>query len=130
MAPGQERVNVTGPGPRRALGQRRLFWAALAAPGIIWLAVLFIVPFYAILSIAGGQLDLFGNPVAVWNPLHWSSTNFTGAWRDVTGASAFVGPILLRTLVYVALASVIALLIAYPAAYFVARFAAGARRCS
>jgi ABC-type spermidine/putrescine transport system permease subunit I len=123
VAPGQERVNVTGPGPRRALGQRRLFWAALAAPGIIWLAVLFIVPFYAILAIAGGQLDLFGNPVAVWNPLHWSSTNFTGAWRDVAGASAFVGPILLRTLVYVALASVIALLIAYPAAYFVARFA-------
>ena len=111
------------PGAARSRTQHRLFWAALAAPGIIWLAVLFIVPFYAILAIAGGQLDVFGNPVAVWNPLHWSSTNFTGAWRDVAGASAFVGPILLRTLVYVALASLIALLIAYPAAYFVARFA-------
>ena len=103
--------------------QHRLFWAALAAPGIIWLAVLFIVPFYAIFAIAGGQVDIFGNPVAVWNPLHWSSMNFSAAWRDVAGASAFVGPILLRTLVYVALASLIALLIAYPAAYFVARFA-------
>jgi ABC-type spermidine/putrescine transport system permease subunit I len=108
---------------RPSSGQRRLFWAALAAPGIIWLAVLFIVPFYTILAIAGGTLDLFGNPVAVWNPLQWSSTNFIGAWHDVAGESAFVGPILLRTLVYVALASVIALLIAYPAAYFVARFA-------
>jgi ABC-type spermidine/putrescine transport system permease subunit I len=103
--------------------QHRLFWAALAAPGIIWLAVLFIVPFYAIVAIAGGQVDVFGNPVAVWNPLHWSGMNFSAAWRDVAGASAFVGPILLRTLVYVALASLIALLIAYPAAYFVARFA-------
>jgi len=65
-------------GPSRGRSQHRLFWAALAAPGIIWLALLFIVPFYAILAIAGGQLDLFGNPVAVWNPLHWSSANFTG----------------------------------------------------
>jgi ABC-type spermidine/putrescine transport system permease subunit I len=103
--------------------QHRLFWAALAAPGIIWLLLLFIVPFYAILSIAGGQLDIFGNPVAVWNPLQWSSVNVTGAWHDVAGAAAFVGPIMLRTVRYVALASLISLLIAYPAAYFVARFA-------
>jgi spermidine/putrescine transport system permease protein len=103
-------------------GQHRLFWALLAAPGIIWLALLFIVPFYAILAIAGGQLDIFGNPVAVWNPLAWSAANFSAAWRDVAGPSAFVGPILLRTVVYVALASLISLLIAYPAAYFVARF--------
>jgi spermidine/putrescine transport system permease protein len=103
--------------------RHRLFWAALAAPGIIWLTLLFIVPFYAILAIAGGQLDIFGSPVAVWNPLRWSGTNFTGAWHDVAGASAFVGPIILRTLLYVALASVISLVIAYPAAYFVARFA-------
>ena len=115
----RSRPGVTGP-PK---SQHRLFWAALAAPGIIWLALLFIVPFYAILAIAGGQLDIFGNPVAVWNPLHWSTTNLSASWRDVAGAGAFVGPILLRTLVYVALASVIALLIAYPAAYFVARFA-------
>ena len=103
--------------------QHRLFWAALAAPGIIWLTLLFIVPFYAILAIAGGSLDVFGSPVAVWNPLQWSSANFTGAWRDVAGAGAFVGPIILRTVLYVALAALISLLIAYPAAYFVARYA-------
>jgi ABC-type spermidine/putrescine transport system permease subunit I len=101
----------------------RLFWALLAAPGIIWLTVLFIVPFYAIIAIAAGRLDIFGTPVAVWNPLDWSAANFTAAWHDVVGASAFVGPILVRTLIYVALASAISLLIAYPAAYFVARFA-------
>jgi spermidine/putrescine transport system permease protein len=121
MAQGQERV---GPGRRnRPKEPHRLFWAALAAPGIIWLALLFIVPFYAILAIAGGYLDLFGVPVPVWNPLHWSTANFSKAWHDVAGSSAFVGPTILRTLVYVALASLISLLIAYPAAYFVARFA-------
>jgi len=121
VAPGQERV---GSGRRnRQKEAHRLFWAALAAPGIIWLALLFIVPFYAILAIAGGQLDLFGVPIAVWNPLHWSSANYSAAWHDLTGASSFVGPIIGRTLVYVALASLISLLIAYPAAYFVARFA-------
>jgi spermidine/putrescine transport system permease protein len=97
---------------------------ALAAPGIIWLAVLFLVPFYTILAIAGGYVNpVFGYPVAVWNPLHWSSANFSSTMRDVVGGSAFVGPIIVRTLVYVAAASLLSLLIAYPAAYFVARFA-------
>jgi spermidine/putrescine transport system permease protein len=100
-----------------------LFWVALAAPGIIWLALLFIVPFYAILAIAGGRLDLFGFPVAVWNPLDWSSANFTTAWHDIAGPGSFVLPIVGRTLEYVAAASLLSLLIAYPAAYFVARFA-------
>ena len=103
---------------------QRLFWIALAAPGIIWLILLFIVPFYAIMAIAGGQVNqVFGYPMAIWNPLHWNSTNFTAAWHDVAGTSAFVGPIILRTLAYVALAAILSLLIAYPAAYFVARFA-------
>jgi ABC-type spermidine/putrescine transport system permease subunit I len=103
---------------------RRLFWAALAAPGIIWLALLFIVPFYTILAIAFGQLNqVFGYPVAVWNPLQWNTANFSAAMRDVFGGAAFVGPIIVRTLIYVAVASLLCLLIGYPAAYFVARFA-------
>src|SRR5271165_5845186 len=53
--------------------------------------------------------------------LFWAALAAT--WHDVAGASAFVGPIIVKTLIYVALASLISLLIAYPAAYFVARFA-------
>ena len=109
---------------RRPREPRRLFWAALAAPGIIWLALLFIVPFYAILAIAAGHVNqVFGYPVAVWSPLQWSGTNFAAAWRDIAGSSAFVGPIIARTIVYVGLAALLCLLIGYPAAYFVARFA-------
>jgi spermidine/putrescine transport system permease protein len=111
----------------RRRGQRephRLFWVALAAPGILWLAILFVVPFYAVLAVAGGRLNLiFEQPVAVWNPLQWSSANLAKAWQDIAGAGATVGPIAVRTLVYVAIASLLCLAIAYPAAYFVARFA-------
>jgi spermidine/putrescine transport system permease protein len=107
--------------------QSRVFWIALAAPGILWLALLFIVPFYAVLAIAGGKLNLiFEQPVAVWNPFQWTSANLAKAWHDIAGAGASVGPIMIRTLVYVALASLLCLAIAYPTAYFVARF--GGRR--
>jgi len=91
---------------------------------MIWLVLLFIVPFYAVLAIAMGQLNrLFETPIAVWNPLHWSSSNVINAYRDLVGATSFAGPIVLRTILYVAIGSALCLVIAYPAAYFVARFA-------
>ena len=116
----------------RAITQRRseqkephrLFWALLAAPGILWLILLFIVPFYAVLAIALGRLNqLFGTPIAVWDPLQWSTDNLTAAWNQIAGSSAYIGPIILRTLLYTVIASVLCLLIGYPTAYFVARFA-------
>src|SRR5580700_10454003 len=104
--------------------KKNAFWIALATPGILWLAILFIVPFYAVLSIAMGKLDqLIAAPVAVWNPFDWSSSGVIDVWRDIFGSSSFAGPILLRTIVYTAVASLLCLLIGYPAAYFVARFA-------
>ena len=103
--------------------RKNAFWIALAAPGIIWLVLLFIVPFYAVLAIAMGKLDqLFESPVAVWNPFAWSSENVIDVSRDLVGSAAFACPIVVRTVVYVAIASLLCLLIGYPAAYFVARF--------
>jgi spermidine/putrescine transport system permease protein len=104
----------------RPTEHHRVFWIWLAAPGIIWLALLFIVPFYVILTIAAGQVNqINGAPIAVWNPLQWSAANFALAWHDM----ANVGPTVVRTLEYVAAASALCLVIGYPAAYFVARFA-------
>jgi ABC-type spermidine/putrescine transport system permease subunit I len=104
--------------------QSRAFWIALALPGILWLAVLFIVPFYAVLAIAQGKLNrLTESPVAVYNPLTWSSANLSNVWHDIFGADSFAGPIVVRTVVYVLIASVLCLALGYPAAYFVARFA-------
>ena len=104
--------------------KRNGFYIALAAPGVIWLAVLFLVPFYATASIAMGKLNqMYEAPVAVWNPFSWSSSNVIDVWRDLVGSASFAGPIVARTLIYVAIASALSLLIGYPAAYFVARFA-------
>src|SRR5437764_5075452 len=99
------------------------FYVGLAVPGVLWLLLLFIVPFYAVLAIAMGKLDrLFESPVAVWNPFEWSSSNVINVARDLAGSTSFAGPILLRTILYVAIAALLCLVIGYPAAYFVARF--------
>jgi ABC-type spermidine/putrescine transport system permease subunit I len=102
----------------------RWFWVLLAAPGMIWLLVLFVVPFYAMLAIGEGKLDRqTESPVAVFNPFTWSSANLSNVWRDLFGSAAFALPIAWRTIWYVVVASLLSLVIAYPAAYFVARFA-------
>ncbi|HEV3291994.1 MAG TPA: ABC transporter permease [Streptosporangiaceae bacterium] len=117
-------VAAPRPGGPRQRTPGRGFWIALAAPGILWLIVLFIVPFYAVLAIAMGQLNrLFESPIAVWNPLHWSSANVINVFHDLVGSTSFAGPIVVRTVLYVAAGSLLCLIIGYPAAYFVARFA-------
>jgi ABC-type spermidine/putrescine transport system permease subunit I len=119
VATGLGRAGTPEQGSRHGRG----FWILLAAPGMIWLVLLFIVPFYAVLAIAMGQLNrLFETPIAVWNPLHWSSSNVINAYHDLVGATSFAGPIVLRTIFYVAIGSALCLVIGYPAAYFVARF--------
>src|SRR6202044_236094 len=62
-------------------------------------------------------------PVAVYNPFDWSSANLANVVRDIFGANAFVLPTVLNTIWYVFFASALSLLIGYPVAYFVARFA-------
>jgi ABC-type spermidine/putrescine transport system permease subunit I len=104
--------------------KKNAFYIALAAPGIIWLAVLFVVPVYVVLAIGMGKLNqMYEAPVAVWNPFSWSSSNVIDVWRDLVGSSSFAGPVVARTVIYVAIAAALSLLIGYPAAYFVARFA-------
>jgi ABC-type spermidine/putrescine transport system permease subunit I len=103
---------------------RRLFWAALSAPAIVWLGLLFIVPFYAVLSVAGGQInEIIGTPVPEWNPLIWSRASYHAVFKEFSGTGAFLGPLVVRTAEYVGIAAVLALVIAYPAAYYVSRFA-------
>lgn len=92
-------------------------------PGILWLTLLFIVPFYAIFSVGGGTVSVFGAPVPIWNPLHWNTSSIGATWQDVAGPNATILPIIIRTVLYVAAASLLCLLIGYPVAYFVARFA-------
>ena len=104
--------------------RNRWLWIGLAAPGAIWLLVLFVVPFYAMLAVAGGTVNPFFQTAApVWNPLQWSSANLSAVWNNIVGSGAFLGPPALRTLVYAAIATAISVAIAYPVAYFVSRYA-------
>jgi spermidine/putrescine transport system permease protein len=108
----------------RPVRSRRLFWIVLSTPAMIWLAALFVVPFYAVLSVAGGQInEIIGTPVPEWNPFIWSRASYHAVFQEFTGTGAFLGPLVLRTLAYVGIASALALVIGYPAAYYVSRFA-------
>jgi hypothetical protein len=55
----------------------------------------------------------------VYNPLHWSSANLTNVWHDLFGAGAFAADRAADARLRRGRASLLSLLIAYPAAYFV-----------
>jgi len=101
----------------------RWFWPSFAAPGTAWLLVLFVLPFYTIVSIAFGTVDVFRNPLPVWQPWYWSAQYLTGVLGKIFGANAFLRPTYVRTLWYVVAASAICLVVAYAVAYYVARYA-------
>lgn len=103
-----------------AVGQKRWVWPAAAAPGIVWLLLLFVVPFYAIFAVAMGTTDpIFHNPRPEWNPLYWDPGVFGDVLSDLFGGR--LGRIALRTVAYVAVASFLCVIIGYPVAYFVSR---------
>ena len=114
------------PAPRK---RRKLLWPALALPGTLWLILLFLVPMYVVFAIVFGQVDpVFRTPLPVWNPVQWNTVQFTDVFRHIVGSEGFFGPALLRTAIFVAAASVICLLIAYPVAYYTARLATRNRK--
>jgi spermidine/putrescine transport system permease protein len=110
-------------------GRRSLLWPALALPGTLWLALLFLAPLYVVLAIVFGGVDpIFRTPLAVWNPVEWNSAQFLDVFDHIFGADGYFGPALLRTAVYVLLASSLCLLVAYPVAYYTARLSGRHRK--
>ncbi len=108
--------------PRRR--RTALLWPLLAMPGIVWLALLFVLPLYVVLTIVFGQTDpIFFTPIPVWDPLQWNSAQMQYVFTHLIGPDGFYGPPFVRTAIYVGVASVLCLLIAYPVAYFTARLA-------
>jgi len=112
-------VSEQGRGRRRRGG---LLWPILALPGIVWLCLFFLVPFYVILGVAFGTVDpLFLTPQPEWNPARWDPRAFEFVWEGLAAGGGF-RTVFVRTFAYVAIAVVISLAIAYPVAYYVARF--------
>ena len=115
---------MKGPDRPATRKRRKLLWPALALPGTLWLILLFVLPMYVVFAIVFGQVDpIFRTPLPVWNPVQWNTVQFTDVFRHIVGSQGYFGPALLRTAIFVASASVICLLIAYPVAYYTARLA-------
>jgi ABC-type spermidine/putrescine transport system permease subunit I len=102
---------------------RRWLWPGFAFPGILWLILLFVVPFYAVIGVAFGTIDpILFQPVPIWNPLQWN----IGWIQEVIGRLSPGGiwfDVGIRTIVYVAVSLALCLLIGYPVAYYTARHA-------
>jgi ABC-type spermidine/putrescine transport system permease subunit I len=98
-------------------------WPVFAIPGVVWLILLFLVPFYAVIGVAFGGVDpIFLNPIPTWNPFDW---NYDVLGKTLVGflpGNQYWG-IFLRTVVYVALALTGSLLLGYPVAYYISRHA-------
>jgi ABC-type spermidine/putrescine transport system permease subunit I len=106
---------------------RRWLWPAFALPGLLWLTLLFVVPFYAVLSVALGTVDpVLFQPVPIWNPLEWNVGWILEVLERLAPGGIFFG-VATRTILYVAVALALSLLIGYPVAYYVARHAGRAR---
>ena len=102
----------------------KAIWPILATPGMLWLAVFFIAPLYVVCAILFGQINpVLRQSVPVWNPIEWNTIQFRFVLEHIFGERGYFGPALVRTALYVGVASVLCLVIAYPVAYYTARLA-------
>ena len=116
---GQPPVSAAG----EVVGQRRWYWPVFAVPGLVWLILLFLTPFYAIVAVAFGGLDpIFAGPEPAWNPADWDFSTFRGILGELVGGGV-LRDVFVRTVSYVFVAVGLCILIGYPVAYFVARHA-------
>ncbi len=98
-------------------------WPVFAIPGVVWLILLFLVPFYAVIGVAFGGVDpIFYNPIPSWNPLDWQFDSVRDTLIGFLPGNQYWA-VFLRTTVYVALALTGSLLIGYPVAYYISRHA-------
>src|ERR1700755_1175108 len=101
----------------------RGIWPAFAVPGVVWLILLFLVPFYAVIGVAFGGIDpIFMNAVPSWNPVDWDYTSMLDTLQGFLPGNSY-WTVLVRTTIYVALALTGSLLIGYPVAYYISRHA-------
>jgi spermidine/putrescine transport system permease protein len=102
---------------------RRWLWPGFSFPGILWLILLFLVPFYAVVAVAFGKVDpILLQPVPLWNPLDWNVGWISEVLHRLAPGGNLFG-VAVRTVVYVAIALALSVLIGYPVAYYIARHA-------
>jgi ABC-type spermidine/putrescine transport system permease subunit I len=100
----------------------RGFWRFASMPGVLWLILLFVVPFFVIVSMAGGSLDPnTGQAVPQWNPASWDRASFRYVFEQLFASDGVYRIVFLRTLRFVFTAVVLCVIIGYPVAYHVSR---------
>lgn len=115
-------IDAPGGSGRRRFG----FWAALAVPGTLWLVALFVVPAYAILAVAFGDIDpILRTTEPEWNPLAWDFDAMSNVLERVFGGD--LGHVFVRTGLFALGALAGCCVIGYPIAYYVARSAQRSR---
>jgi ABC-type spermidine/putrescine transport system permease subunit I len=98
----------------------RWFWPSFTIPASIWLAILFILPLYTVISIAFGTVDpIFRGPLPIYEPWWWSGEQFGRVLND---SFSFYRIVYIHTFEYVMIASALCLVLAYTVAYYVARY--------
>ncbi len=102
--------------------ESRWIWRVLAAPGVVWLSVFFLVAMYTVLCVALGNQNTLNEPVPFWNPLDWNVGYLFDTLSEIWHRGPFF-TVFMRTVAYVALAMALSLLIGYPVAYYAARHA-------
>src|SRR5215475_8519716 len=95
--------------------QARLTPYLVILPGGLWLAIFFIVPMVAMVSLSLQTGDYVNGFSQTW---HWQ--NYTDAWQNYHEQ-------LIRSLWYGAVSTILQIIIAYPIAYWIA-FRAGSRK--
>ena len=100
----------------------RWTWRLLALPGVVWLAIFFLLAFYAVVAVAFGNQNTLSEPVPFWNPLDWNVGYMLQTLQNIWHGEQFL-TVFIRTLVFVAIALGLSLLVGYPVAYFAARHA-------
>ncbi len=99
-------------------------WTLFALPGVVWLILLFLIPFYAVIGVAFGNVDpntLLPVPDLEPAPLELR----LGVRRrssDLAPGGVYWEAVK-RTLIYVALSLALCFSIGYPVAYYIARHA-------
>jgi spermidine/putrescine transport system permease protein len=127
-APREPRRRGRAAASRSGVWYPRWYWPSFTAPGLLWLAIFFAVPFYVVLSVAFGTVEpLFRTPVPVYQFWWWDFATFAEtAEKFYSGDRIYLDP-LIRTLLYVGAASLICLVIGYAVAYYTARLATRSR---
>lgn len=80
-------------------------------PGVVWLALLFLVPLGIVVAVSFATSDIINRPVFGWHPSNYSMA-FEPLYLRV----------LARSIGFAALTTVLCLLIGYPVAYTIARY--------